>query len=399
MAILYNHFVSMRTVFYVLFAAFCLFTAFEAFAASPLFTVRDIKVDVTSENSIKAREHAFAKAQQDAFAVLAERMTDEGAGQDTPMPDVATISSLIQDFEVTEEKLSSVRYIGTYTFRFKDKEVRNYFSGHGVRFTDVSSRPVLVLPFYQRGNRMVIWSPYNDWMRAWNRAGDMQGLVPLVVPIGDLMDVSDINDDEALTYDEEKLERMLARYDAGEAVLAIAIPDDHLSLVKADQDQATGALAVQIYRTDRAGPEAVRGFTVSAKGGESKAELFDRAAREVHKSLQKNWKDKTIVGPEGGNTLQVRVHFSGLDEWARTQRALERVYGVNEIILKSLSSNEARVDLIFQGTERRLRLALAQADMTLTEPRINPTSFGQSGGALPLVYELYLNSLRPGSGF
>jgi len=378
------------------FTCFCLLTAFESHAASPLFTVRDVKVDVTSENSIRAREHAFAKAQSDAFAVLAERMMSEGGAQNFTMPDTSTISSLIQDFEVTEEKLSSVRYIGTYIFRFKDKDVRRYFSAQGLRFTDVSSRPVLILPFYQRANQMILWSPYNDWMLAWNRAENLQGLVPLVVPIGDLMDVSDISDDQALTYDEKKLERMLGRYQAGEAALVFAIPDDHLSLVTGDQDQASGTLAVQIYRTDRAGPEAVQSFTVSAKGGETKQALFDRATKQVHRSLQKNWKDKTIVSAGHGNRLQVRVHFSSLEEWARTQRAMERVYGVNEVVLKSLSSKEAHVDLVFQGTERRLRLALAQADMTLTEPRINAANFGQSGGALPLVYELYLNALRRG---
>ncbi len=367
---------------------------FEARADSALFTITDVKVDVTAENSAVAREQAFAKAQSDAFSKLAGRMMSEGEIGKFTLPDTQTISTMIKDFEVTQEQLSSVRYIGTYTFSFNDKNVRRFFSGQGVRYTDVGSRPVLALPFYERDNGPVLWSHQNDWMRAWNHAGNLGGLVPIVVPIGDLMDVADINDDEALNYDERKLQSLLRRYDAGEAAILFAVPD-HSLLVAGDQDSAIGSLMIQIYRTDRAGPEAVQNITVDAKGGETKKVLFARATKKVHKALQKNWKEKTIVSPSNGNRLQVRVHFEGLEQWAATQTALERVYGVSEIVLQSLSPKEARVDLVFQGSESRLRLALAQADMTLSKPQINPASFGYGGGE-GLVYELYLNRFRGG---
>ncbi|GJL86014.1 MAG: hypothetical protein DHS20C02_17890 [Micavibrio sp.] len=362
-------------------------------ADSALFTISDVKVDVTAENSAIAREQAFAKAQGDAFSKLAERMMSEGEIDNFTMPEAQTISTMIKDFEVTQEQLSGVRYVGTYTFRFNDKNVRQFFSGQGVRYTDVGSRPVLALPFYERDNGTVLWSHQNEWMRAWNRAGNLNGLVPIVVPIGDLMDVSDINDDQALNYDERKLQSLLRRYDAGEAAILFAVPD-HSLLVASDQDPAVGSLMVQIYRTDRAGPEAVQNITVDAKGGETKQELFVRATKKVHKALQKNWKEKTIINPSSGNRLRVRVHYDGLEQWAATQTALERVYGVNEVVLQSLSPKVAEIELVFQGSEKRLRLALAQADMTLSSPQINPASFGYGGEGL--VYELYLNRFRGG---
>ena len=87
--------------------------------------------------------------------------------------------------------------------------------------------------------------------------------------------------------------------------------------------------------------------------------------------------------------------MESLEEWAATKRALDRVYGINEIILKSLSPKEARLDLVFQGDPSRLRLALQQADMTLSQPRGPSAGYynqGYQGGmtATP-VYDLYLN--------
>lgn len=395
MAILYKGFLFFRTVFCAVLLSFCAGIPAPSFADDPLFTVSNIKVDVKAKNSAIARERAFSNAQQKAFEELSSRMLSDKEEQNFFMPDSNTISTFVQDFEVTKEKLSSVRYIGTYTFRFQGESVRKFFADQGVRYTDVSSRPALVLPFYQLEDETVIWSPENDWMDAWNRIEEQQGLVPIVVPIGDLMDVSALGDDEAFSYSQSKLKKMLKRYGSGEAVLLIAIPDLALSAVESDDEAAAGVLVVQVYRTDRATPEAVQNIIVNAQRRETKAEMFDRATVMVQKALQENWKEKTIVKAGAGNHLLVRVHFTALDEWAETQRALGRVYGVNEVVLKSLSPKEAKVDLIFEGNEGRLRLALAQSDITLSQPRIDFAAIaGGENVGLPLMYELYLNRLR-----
>ncbi len=338
--------------------------------ANPLFTVKGVEVDVTAKSALKAQEQAFGEAQVKAFSVLAERMLSESEFQNFKAPDLEIISTLVRDFEITEEKRSSVRYIATYTFRFQDEAVRQYFSGSGIEFTDVASRLLLVLPFYQTNNGLTLWSPFNVWMQAWNRTNALDGLVPIAVPMGDLQDVQDISDEEALSYDDEKLNDLLARYSAAEAVLLIAAPDEALSLVNSDEDLASGSLTVNIYRTDREGPEYVHRVVVAAKASETRADLFDRGVDEVQKFLRKDWKARTVVDVNQYNTLEVKVVYENFRQWAITQAALEDVYGINEIELKSVSPREAHLELLFQGSERRLRLALKQANFTLTEPEI-----------------------------
>lgn len=387
MRLFYKGFLAFRTAPVLL--ALCFFVMISsAHAVSGLFTVQDVKVDVTADNAMSARDQAFAQAQVKAFETLRGRMLSEEESAAFENPDPSVISTLIKDFEVTQEKLSSVRYIGTYTFRFKEREVREFFSRRGVRFTDVGSKPLLILPFYQHNGKTVLWSPYNEWMQAWNAYDGYDGLVPLVVPLGDVQDVADMGGDEALTYDERGLTQMLQRYGAGEAVLAIAIPEP------------SGGLGVHIYRTDRVGPEYVQKITT--RGGD---DAYKDAVERVASALQRDWKSRTSASASEVNRLQVRINYNSLEEWSAMQRALERVYGITEVKVVSLSPREARVDLIFQGTERRLRLALQQADMTLTAPRISASGlYGQYGGhtdvqpGMPLVYELYLNS-QGGGGY
>ncbi|MCK5285014.1 MAG: DUF2066 domain-containing protein [Alphaproteobacteria bacterium] len=396
MAIFYKHFDKARIVFWALFICF-LFIATNVKAQNALFTVDGIDVDVTANSALTARDTAFIEAQKKAFDVLAQRMLSENELRKFELPEIFVISALIKDYEVTKEKFSSVRYMGTYGFRFKDKAVRRYFSGRGVQYTDVSSRPVLILPYYQFGEHVVLWSPYNSWMQAWNRYNDLGGLVPVVVPLGDIQDVRDIGDEQSLTYDEMRLHSMLGRYDTGEAVIVVAVPDKNLSLVYKDSDPASGALTVYIYRTDRAHLEYVTQIIETARSGQTKADLLNKAVKRVYKTLQKDWKKKTVVSASQSNKLIANISFKTLSQWVKTREVLEIVHGINEISIKSISPKRAQIEIMFQGTEDRLRLALQQSNVTLSEPRFAMTTglVNNMQGGSSLVYELYLNRYAP----
>lgn len=394
---IHKTFCSFRTVFLCAGLLFSFISA--SFASNSLFTVEDVRVDVTAKNAVAARELAFEKAQVDAFKILICRMLSDAEAASFPAPDVSVVSSMIQDYEVSNEQLSSVRYVADYKIRFKDSAVKQYFSGANVSYTDVSARPSLVLPFYDRDGQTMLWSPYNTFMKAWSRAEDLQGLVPLVVPLGDISDVQDIGDDEALNYQERKLDRLLARYDSSEAIILIAVPDERLARVEKASDAAVGTLNVNIYRTDRGRPEIVQNVDISASGSDTLASLMDRAVKRVQKELRNDWKSKTVVHSSYSNNVDVRVRYKSLKEWADTQRALKRVYGINNIQVKSVTPSEAFLNIAFEGDERRLALALEQVNLSLTSPRNMPSKdpmsyYTQNNGAQPVIYDLSLRRYR-----
>lgn len=410
MQCIHKRFCVQRTVFLFLFLTFV--SVSHAWAQSALFTVEDVTVDITSSSAVAAREEAFEKAQVDAFTILAGRMLS-GEVSAQVMPDVDTISTMIKDYQVSNEQLSTVRYVATYKFRFDDEAVRRYFNAADVPFSDVSANPALVLPFYENDDQMILWSPYNVWLNSWNRADNLDGLVPLVVPLGDIADVSDIGGDEALDYNNARLRRLLDRYNASEAVILIATPDETLSRVENESDAAVGALTIKIYRTDRGYPEQVKGLAVRAGSSDTLASLMDKAVREVQKALRNDWKQKTMTSSSMGQSkLRVRVAYGSLKEWADTQRALRRVYGLDDFNVMSVTPKQAYIDLVFDGNQNRLALALAQAGLHLDIPRgeqsmvqpVRNDSFSYySGGAdttvsqiqnADAVYDLYLKRYR-----
>ena len=370
----------------VLFSGIFLFSGIGR-AEDTLFTVDNVKVDVTAESAVAARAQAFEKAQQEAFKMLAERLLPEADAKTFEPPAVATISPMVKDFEITGEQLSRVQYIGTYTFRFKDQAIRSYFANKNVSFSDVRSKPVLILPFYQVGAKTTLWGDANPWLGAWGRTDTRQGLVPVQIPIGDIADVGDIGDAQALTYSTDSLNTMIDRYGAGEAIIVIAQP----KWEGTPTDGEPNSVDAMIYRTDMGAPVFVK--TISAKTTDKMGAeiIFETAVRLTRHAFQSDWKTKTSVQMAEKSSLKARVRFNSLREWSETQKALRTVPGISAMRVVRLSPKQAEIELTYGGSQDRLRLALSQADLTLSEPAPAYTQAGGYETTAPL-YEIYMNA-------
>ncbi len=356
---------------YIVVVFLSILNAGHAYAYDSLFIVENVKVDVTAENSVKAQAQALEQAQAQAFQVLAKRMVDEVQVQNVSTPDSLTISSLLKDYEITEESISPVRYIGTYTFRFREAAVSKFFSISGVSFTDKRSKPLLVLPIFQKNGRNILWSKGNSWMQAWSIARLSGGLVPVEVPIGDLMDMSDIDEDQALRYERKKLDRMLARYDAKEAAIIIAIPDNILLGITSSQLPAKGVLRISIYRTDRMNAQHVRDIIMEPESNETLEDFYNRAVLKSYAALQKDWKSKTAASAAQSRIFLVNVALRDINQWVKIKGELGNVAGVSDIFLVSMKKTAARLSFKFRGDEAHLRDALSRYNLYLGQARIN----------------------------
>ena len=153
------------------------------------YTIRDVKVDIVAESSVKARDQAFAAAQEKAFRILSERFLTADQLTSFKPPSPTTISGMVSDFEITSEQLSKKRYLGTYVFRFKENAVYRYF-GHGPIADSGAETPVaslLVIPVFTQKDEAALWdTSKNPWLQAWqNNDNSASGIV---VPEGNVSD-------------------------------------------------------------------------------------------------------------------------------------------------------------------------------------------------------------------
>lgn len=326
-------------------------------AAEPkVFEVRGVKVDVTADTASDARDQAVAEGARTAFRTLLERLTI--ARDHDRLPDLSQdeIQNYILDFSVEEEKSSAVRYLGTLDFRFKPQEIRKLLIAYNIPFAETLSKPVLVVPVIRQGGTAALWDEGNPWYKAWAAQPANAGLLPIVLPLGDLQDMSTLPVDAAIAGDTEKLLATAGRLDAGDALVAIATVGN-----------VGGTPSVQVEAHRYGSVESAAQFSLQAQNGETLAALLQRAAKETRARIADEWKRLNLLDYGRAGVLAVTVPVATLGDWLQVRHTLRQIPVVRNAEPILISTQEVRVNLHYVGDADQLITALQQADLSLTQ--------------------------------
>ncbi len=330
--------------------------------ADDVFTVR-VPVDTTANTAANARAQALADGQRRALRRVFERIVLTEDMARLPRLNDRAIEGLVRALEVDKERTSAVRYLAELTIRLKPDEVRGLLQQAGLRFAETRSRPVLVLPVLREGDNALLWEETNRWRRVWAEMPAPDGLVPIIVPIGDLTDGETIDAAAALAGDEGKLAAIMQRYRAAEAIVAVAEPP------ASPQPRAPLRLAVTRYGAppgeDARGPLAPEGGVFRAAG--TPEEQMAAAVRDVAQRIENAWKRANVL--RFGEEQQLAAILSlqgGLGDLVEARRRLGEVASVRRVEISAFTRQMARLIVTFSGDPQQLQAALAQKDMTLT---------------------------------
>jgi hypothetical protein len=327
--------------------------------AADIYTVSDVEVDERASDEVSAKSTGIAKGQRDALQLLLERMTLRADHGRLPAVTDEIVSQTLRDFAVSDEKFGGGRYLATLTVRFKPEAVRDLLRSTGVPFAEVQSRPHVLLPVYQNAGTTVLWDEPNPWFDTWLRRELPTGLVPLVLPLRDLSDISEISADQAVAGDVARLEAMARKYNAYGAVVAVVQPS-------VDPVTNVPTLDAMLMTLLPGEPARVSDRTVRGGADATMDTLFETAAAELVVDLEEAWKRDNLEQPGSAQQIRVIVPVTRLDQWLDVKRKMASVPSVKELTVARLSVREAEVDLTFLGQPEQLRRALAQKNLDMT---------------------------------
>lgn len=329
--------------------------AWSGLADEGAFVVSGISVDQTAASAAQAREAAVAEGQRKGLQLLFERLVPAAQQSRLPRLSNAQIADLVQSFEVENERVSSVRYIGTLRFRFRPDDIRSLLRDSGIAFSEQTSRPLVVLPIMWREGRAMLWEDGNTWRTAWGQTARAEGLVPLIAPLGDLADIGAITADQATKGEAAAVARIAQRYDAGGALIPVAQFDGG--------EQAI--LNVSVTRAIGGEVERLFSETIVARPGEDTGQFLIRAAADTSRLVQERWSSAHVLQYDRAGTLTALVPLATLGEWVRIRKTLGEIAAVRQTDLLRLGRNEALVEIHFVGDEKQLQSAMAQRDLML----------------------------------
>jgi len=327
---------------------------------SAAFTVRNVLVDRTAGTAAQARELALADGQRAALRRLLERLVPRTEYRRLPNLPESRVGDLVENFEVQSERTSAVRYIGTLTYRFRADDVRSLLRNANLPFAETYAKPYLVLPVLRDHGVALLWDDPNPWRAAWGRITPFDGLAPLVLPKGDLQDVSDINAEQARNGDDRRLSAVARRYNVAGVYIADASLDTN------EAGRSVLQVSLSLYGGTTGEQTVVDSYV--ANSGEDGDALMQRAAREVTRGIEERWKGEQLLQFGHEATLIVAVNFDDVVQWVSIRRRLADLAIIRRSDIVTLTRHQAVLNLVYIGDDSQLRVALAQRDLQLSPP-------------------------------
>ena len=335
-----------------------------------VFTVAHVPIDAEAASSAEARELAIAAGQRAALEILLRRLTVEGASLPAPAED--SIAAMVAGFEIDRELVSTTRYRASLTVDFDPAEVRRLLRESGVAYAETLSKPVLVVAVQRDPGGILLWEDGNRWRRAWEERPPNGGLVPILLPLGDIIDLGTVDAKRALASDAEALGALGRLYGTSAVAVAVAGLSGSSAVAKPSAPAEAGtagadgeALTLSLRRI-AAGDEPAVARTLIGRTGESERALLERGTDRVVALLEDAWKAANLIRYDEDHVLQATVPIASLGEWVSIQRRLAALAMVAAVEIDSLSLREGRLTLRYHGSADQLRLALDQSDLALT---------------------------------
>ena len=308
------------------------------------FTVRDIHVNVKDSSAMQARMKAIAEGQRGAFKVLTERLLSSDDMISLPEPSDTQLDSLLQDFEVQNEKNSAVRYMGTLTFRFNPSKVKEFFArSHKHLLPATRNATVIIIPIYEGLDGTQLWEERNPWRNAWNGYPHLDSRY--VIPMGDLNDMSDLPVQSVLKRNTQNILHLMNRYHA-EQVLAVVLKHDF-------------PFMLDIHMYNKEGLSYIE-ESIPLLGEEDLTPVMAHKAiqktLEIVRDLEVKNEDAAITASLALTRLvECRIPFSTHKEWLLIQRKLSTLPSIRKFIVLSLNRRQALVSLDYIGNKQRLQ--------------------------------------------
>ncbi|MCB2107306.1 MAG: DUF2066 domain-containing protein [Rhodobacteraceae bacterium] len=327
-----------------------------AVAADP-FRIADVAVDVTAANAVNARERGLVQGRLDAFDRLLDRIVPQESRAAMPLPSQSQIIDMVQEFSVANERSSAVRYLADLNVKFNPIAVRSYLGGAQVPFTELYSRPMVMVTVLQQDpfSLPLLWSDPDPWANAIARQLPRDGLVPMLVPYADLTDFALLNIDQVLSSDFDALMRFANRYQAGGVIIALA----------ARTIESPDAFQVTLKELRSAGSSFETTLPPAGSGAATIQDALDAAAAAAVIQIEENWKRRNMIQAGIAGEIVAMANVASLPDWVKLKSQIEQVPLVSRVDLQAMTRTRVQMAISHAGTVDQLRSALALQSMDL----------------------------------
>ncbi len=320
------------------------------------FTVQNIAVDAKGATATAARDAGLLQGQVSGLRQLLQRLTQPADHARLPTVGTADILPFVLSVSVDEEKTQPTRYVAQLSVRYQPAAVRSLLQAHGLSYVE-PHRAILTLPLLQTEGRNILWEDPNPWRQAWASL-PVNPVIPLVVPLGGIEDVTELPTNKANNASADDLGAIMQRHDAVDAIVIVADLDHNASPMQ---------LGVSLRGIGPSVPDVEIPRSFTAREGETMDALLTRAANAVNTAITSSYKAGSTMNYAQTGSVRAAARFAGgLAEWQAIRERLGMIPAIRRIDIDVLGRSEALLNLQIIGDRSILPAILSQHDLSFT---------------------------------
>ena len=325
--------------------------------STPQFGVNNVSIDQLADTASEARQLGTRAAAEKAFAAVLERLLNdpEKISQFLDRHDLDQFSDFVH---ITEENSLEGRYIALLDFCFDADRLRASFRKDGLRWTELRSPPILVVPVWQGPDGARAWQNDNSWLSGWREAVETSnGLVNFV-----LLEPTIINERSLRAED-------LARANPVTLSLATTLAEAEqtmLVIARLDYDGSSPVLTVDGQLFSRDGEL----ITTLAKMVDLpvSSDLVGQLAvarSQILQEMQASWYAANAISGNDTQKMTLILPINSLEEWASRLAVFDQIAVFNGYRIRKLDLTSGVVTVNVEGTIAAVKNALLAQGLSL----------------------------------
>ena len=349
----------------VIMAMLCMLATSSAIAKmasrcdEPVFGAASIAIDKIAATAAEAQKIGVDAAAQAAFRQVLNRLLLSRADQDEFA--AAHSYDAFTDFvHIIEEKNLEKRYIARLDFCFDAERMRKALKNADLRWAELQSPPIVLLPVWKDPDGASAWLKSNSWIAGWQDAVDRyQGLVSLRRLPHSLTHERRFRGADLLAGDPIKL-AAAARIAEAEQVLVVTATLDY--------EGNKRFVDVEVHLFDKTGQPIT---TILSQSdillGKTDIKLLDATRQTILERIEGSWHGANLINSGAAGYLLADVPVTSVKQWSDRLSALRQVAVIKNVSIRTLDSNGGSVLLDLVGSREALQNALASHDLALVD--------------------------------
>ena len=325
----------------------------------PVFGAASIAVDKVAATAAEAQQTGVYAAAQAAFRQVLSRLLLSKAERDE-FAAGHSYDAFTDFVHIIEEKNLEKRYIARLDFCFDAGRMRAAMKNAGLKWAELQSPPILLLPVWKDPDGASAWLKNNSWIAGWQDAVDnYQGLVSLRRLPHSLTHERRFRGADLLVGDPIKL-AAAARIAEAEQVLVVAATLDY--------EGSKRIVDVEVRLFDKTGQPIT---TILSQSdiilNKTDIKPLDEIRQTILGQVEGSWHSANLINNNAEGYLLVNVPVTSVRQWSDRLAALRRVAVIKNVIIRTLDPNGGSVLLALVGSKEALKNALASHDLGLVD--------------------------------